>query len=406
MYRNSADSDLIFTPEDIALFRESPFASWMERLTLENPEHGIKPDAGSDDPADIPVPGDNGSDSAEGMDYKDLKYPGEPQLDDLQAGGRRVESINWQLEEPLRLAKTERAMCDGADFIVNGQLAIGVLSGAANLLMRTTGESALGNYLYLPCDSPTRTTPHSTFRLCFLADILHTLQGLLPPRMMAMGAGSELVSLDTEDHIYYYQAIKRRFIAAQAAFREDSMPDPVESSHLGRWSAWANEVLRQRALSGISVKDEVIAEGALKPEQIAPSERTLIYDLDDVDVEPSYPSAVSGDSRAAPPPNLRDPAEDCSGLASTPSEGDFSRSEKAHPLDSIEPDSPTSTLFDSEETVEAPCPEVALAIPEPDLPGGEQNPAKRQSEPPYRDILGDSKKPKDPPFSNNLNTNS
>ncbi|MBT4522281.1 MAG: hypothetical protein HOC23_19960, partial [Halieaceae bacterium] len=170
MYRNSADSDLIFTPEDIALFRESPFASWMERLTLENPEHGIKPDAGSDDPADIPVPGDNGSDSAEGMDYKDLKYPGEPQLDDLQAGGRRVESINWQLEEPLRLAKTERAMCDGADFIVNGQLAIGVLSGAANLLMRTTGESALGNYLYLPCDSPTRTTPHSTFRLCFLAD--------------------------------------------------------------------------------------------------------------------------------------------------------------------------------------------------------------------------------------------
>ena len=50
MYRYSVDNAITYTPEDFVLFREAPFACWMERLTLENPEHGIPPDAGSNPP--------------------------------------------------------------------------------------------------------------------------------------------------------------------------------------------------------------------------------------------------------------------------------------------------------------------------------------------------------------------
>ena len=50
MYLYSADNTVIYTPEDLSLFRESPFACWMERLTLENPDHGIAPDQNSTPP--------------------------------------------------------------------------------------------------------------------------------------------------------------------------------------------------------------------------------------------------------------------------------------------------------------------------------------------------------------------
>ncbi|HCD56119.1 MAG TPA: hypothetical protein DEQ90_11900, partial [Halieaceae bacterium] len=52
MYLYSVDRTLTFTSEDMVLFKESPFACWMERLTLENPAHGVAPDAGSAPPGD------------------------------------------------------------------------------------------------------------------------------------------------------------------------------------------------------------------------------------------------------------------------------------------------------------------------------------------------------------------
>jgi hypothetical protein len=229
MYRYSVDNAVTYTSEDLVLFRESPFASWMERLTLENPEHGILPDQDSQPP----------SNSMHRQD--DL-------AETLRAEGKQVSLIDWAAEEPQRRSATLEAMRQGMDFIVNGQLALGPLSGSANLLMRTSGYSELGNYLYIPCDTQSKTTIHSAFRLCFLADLLHSLQGQLPPQMLVIRGGSDLVPLNTEDHIYHYEAVKQRFMSTMREFRKHRMPDPVESAHFGRWSDCANEVLRQRAL--------------------------------------------------------------------------------------------------------------------------------------------------------------
>ena len=229
MYRYCVDDAITYTSEDLVLFRESPFACWMERLSLENPDHGIPPDVGSKPPGNS-------------MERQDEL------AETLRAEGKRVALIDWDAPEPERRRMTLDAMRRSQDFIVNGQLALGPLSGSANLLMRTSGYSELGNYLYLPCDTQVKTNLHSAFRLCFLADLLHSLQGQLPSQMLIIRSDSDLVPLNTEDHIYHYQAVKQRFMTAMREFRKHRMPDPAESSHFGRWSECANEVLRQRAM--------------------------------------------------------------------------------------------------------------------------------------------------------------
>ncbi len=231
MYRYSVDNAITYTSEDFVLFKESPFASWMERLTLENPDHGILPQAGSEAPTD----------TVESQD--DL-------ADTLRAEGKDVVLVNWERDEAARRTVTMDAMRNGADFIVNAQLAVGPMSGSANLLMRTSGYSEFGNYLYVPCNTQRHANTHAALRLCFLADLLHSLQGQLPPQMLIIRGGSDLVALETEDHIYHYRAVKHRFMGAQQAFRKHKMPDPAESAHFGRWAECANEVLKQRALRG------------------------------------------------------------------------------------------------------------------------------------------------------------
>ncbi len=270
MYRYSVDQSIAYTCEDLVLFRESPFASWMERLSLENPDHGIAPDAGIASPNDSPKP--------------------ESVLaSTLRAEGKNVIAIAWELGEAERRTATLAAMRHGIDFIVNGQLTVGPLSDYASLLMRTSGYSELGNYLYIPCDTQLKATLTSTFRLCFLADLLHSLQGQLPPQMLILRGDSDVVPLQSEDHIYHYRAVKQRFMAGQSAFRKHRMPDPVESAHFGRWSNCANELLKQRAL-GSEKPIELAGEGSWHDEVQVPAPEVVsrparsAYDLDSLGV--------------------------------------------------------------------------------------------------------------------------
>ncbi len=291
MYRYNVDNAVTYTSEDFVLFRESPFACWMERLTLENPEHGVPADAGSLPPVD----------STERQD---------DMADTLRAEGKDVRLIDWDADEAGRRSATLDAMRRGVDFIVNGQLALGPLSGAANLLVRTSGYSELGDFLYLPCETQSTSSPHSAFRLCFLADLLHSLQGQLPPQMLIIRGGDDLVPLQTDRHIYHYRAVKQRFMEAMRNFRKHRMPDPAASVHFGRWSDCAHEVLKQRLLR----EDQSAAIGGSDAEPYAEPLRRAVgaidsggdsYDPDDVvrpeaaRAEPAVIEARDGPGAAA-----------------------------------------------------------------------------------------------------------
>jgi hypothetical protein len=246
MYRYSVDNAVTYTSEDFVLFRESPFACWMERLSVENPEHGIPPDVGSLSPQD----------SIERQD---------DMADTLRTDGKDVRLVEWDADEPERRSATLEAMRKGADFIVNGQLALGPLSGTANLLVRTSGYSELGDFLYVPCSTQANASQHAEFRLCFLADLLHSLQGQLPPQMLVIRGGDDLVPLETESHIYHYRAVKQRFMETMRGFRKHRMPDPAESAHFGRWSDCAHEVLKQRLLREEQVGEEITDDDYQEP---------------------------------------------------------------------------------------------------------------------------------------------
>lgn len=242
MYRYIVDDEITYTPEDLVLFRESPFAVWMERLTLENPDHGIPPDLESI------------------ASYHQSPLPDPDIVATLRVEGRNVILIDSRQEEPLRRAATLTAMRAGADFIVSGQLAVGSFSSVVDLLMRTSGFSELGDFLYIPCDTRADKSLESSFRLCFAADLLAQLQGQLPPQMLIIRDGAEVIPLQTEDNIFYYRAVQKRFITAMNEFRKHRMPDPAESAHFGRWAECASEVLKQRASTDLLQEEQQAEE--------------------------------------------------------------------------------------------------------------------------------------------------
>jgi hypothetical protein len=260
MYRYIVDNVITYTQDDLALFRESPFALWMERLTLENPDHGIPADTEN-------VTSANRSDTQEDI------------VATLRSEGRNVALIDWELDEPERRTATLEAMRDGADFIVNGQLAVDCLSGVASLLMRTSGYSELGDFLYMPCETNARNTLQSAFRLSFVADLLLNVQGQLPPQMLIIRGGAEVVPLQVEDYIYYYRAVQRRFLQAMQSFRKHRMPDPAESSHFGRWAECASEVLKQRALSEQQRTEAPASAAAASAAQASENETAVFIEL-------------------------------------------------------------------------------------------------------------------------------
>jgi hypothetical protein len=286
MYRYIVDNAMTYTPDDLVLFRESPFAVWMERLTVENPDHGIPPDLESLS-----------------------TYPQSPQQDDivatLRSEGRNVALIDSDEAEPDRRVATLEAMRLGADFIVNGQLAFGTLSGTVDLLMRTSGFSELGDFLYIPCETRVDNSLQSPFRLCFAADLLATLQGQLPAQMLIIRNGAEVVPLQTEDHIHYYRAVQRRFFRAMHNFRKHRMPDPSESAHFGRWAECASEVLKQRAASEPHLEREPVQDA---PEEVVPVPQLRVasgagagsqYDMDVAGQTEFATSAARGDTSAS-----------------------------------------------------------------------------------------------------------
>lgn len=256
MYRYVVDSVATYTPEDLILFRESPFASWMERLQLESPDPELVPD--NEIVWGLPKRGVSAAEiQAEHVDWEALVH-GEINSDDLterdtaslpgamQIAGGEVVSIETHLDEPARRGLTLEAMHAGADFILNGELALGQFACDVELLVRSEGLSDLGEYIYLPCETGKQSPLHAMLRLCFAADLLHSIQGILPAEMLVMREGRAPKHHHTEHHIQAFRDLKHQFMSAQLSFSREEMPDPVLSSHFGRWKNCARKILRQR----------------------------------------------------------------------------------------------------------------------------------------------------------------
>lgn len=229
-----------FTPADLKLFYESPYASWMEQLDREKPDHGITPDLV------VAIGGAGTEGQVSPLHNKAF-------LQQLIDNGNEVVTVRERASSAERQLQTLNAMRAGANFIFSPYLSVLPLVGSIDFLVRTPGESVLGDFHYTPAEfyygEPDLTS--IPVELCCYVDMLEHIQGARPEEVLRVRASDasnpRIDRLPGGEYMFDYRKLKIRYRQAQVAFDSEVMPDPAESRHWGRWSRHARHVLARRA---------------------------------------------------------------------------------------------------------------------------------------------------------------
>ncbi|HAT9646330.1 TPA: TM0106 family RecB-like putative nuclease, partial [Legionella pneumophila subsp. pneumophila] len=218
---------IIYSPSDLTLFLESPFASWMEHFALNEPKTLDL----ADEPDELlSVLQDKGME----LEHKILN--------DFIA--RQLNVVQIEKTEHAQ-ADTIAAMQSGADVIYQAALSVLPFKGYADFLIKVEGESSLGDFYYEVWDTKLSKTvkPHFLVQLCCYADMLETLQGRRPDNIAVVVGTGEPRHFSTNDYFYYYLNLKHRFLQTHQNFSPEHCPNPADSAAWGRWSNYAQTLL-------------------------------------------------------------------------------------------------------------------------------------------------------------------
>jgi len=223
---------LIYSPSDLCRFMSSPFASWMERYSIENPDHGFERD---ETDAMLGLLQDKGEAHEAGL------------LEEFRNQGRDIAVIEGRSVEEKRL-NTLAAMASGAEIIFQACLQKSFFRGFADFLVKIPGESRLGDYHYEVWDTKLSKTPKPYFavQLCSYAEMLAEDQGCYAREIAVALGNGELCRLPASDYLFYYQHLKHQFLQFEAGFDANEMPDPAESRSWGDWAGMAEQLLLDR----------------------------------------------------------------------------------------------------------------------------------------------------------------
>ncbi len=226
---NYNNGTLNFSPSDLTLYMESPFASWMEHYAILYPE--ITPE--SDQP-DLMM----GLLQAKGNAHEKAT------LAELTSKGLSIENLS---KSDNTVASTINAMRTGVDVIYQARLAKLPFYGRADFLMKVAGASILGDYHYEIWDTKLSKTikPNFIMQLCCYVDMLEDLQGCRPNNIGIILGNNEKVSLRTNNYFYYYQQLKKSFLSAHNDFNPKDRPDPADSKSWGRWTKYVGSFLSE-----------------------------------------------------------------------------------------------------------------------------------------------------------------
>ncbi len=222
----------IFSPSDLTRFMESPFASWMDRYTMEFPDH-----APAKDQADALV--------------VSLQKRGFAHEDQLEAEFREqgLSVVKIEAESAVEKHKaTLSAMNRGVDVIVQAHLEREEFAGFADFLVKVEGISDLGDFHYEVWDTKLakQLKPTYVIQLCCYAEMLEAVQGIRPKQITVALGNGEKKALRTNDYFHYYQRLKQEFLSTQRSFDSKTMPDPADSKSWGNWSAYAQQLLTDK----------------------------------------------------------------------------------------------------------------------------------------------------------------
>lgn len=231
MYKQA--EKIIYSPSDITLFMESPFASWMERFTLHHPDF-----AGNSDDKDIV----SSTLQAKGIEREKALLK---QFEDQGLHIARIDNVKGNKH---KAEKTIEAMNQGIDVIYQAALGLDQFHGFADFLVKTKDDNDRTNVCYEIWDTKLSSSIKPTFiiQLCCYAEMLQAIQGTLPEYIIVAMGNNKQERLKTKDFYYYYQAIKQEFILAQERFDANQRPNPADSKSFGRWQNYAEQLLTEQ----------------------------------------------------------------------------------------------------------------------------------------------------------------
>lgn len=220
---------IIYSPSDLTLYMDSPFASWMERSALINSDMLSYVD---EEDALMGVLQQKGAEHEQAI------------LNSFLDRGLSVAQI---AKGPNALEDTLAAMQSGVDIIYQAALFATPFKGYADFLVKVAGKSHLGDFHYEVWDTKLAKSvkPYFIVQLCCYADMLAAVQGLRPDHVVVVLGNAETIRCRTNDYFYYYKNLKNRFLQAHQTFSMTTRPNPADSSGWGRWSNYAESLLKE-----------------------------------------------------------------------------------------------------------------------------------------------------------------
>ena len=248
------DDKMTYSPTDLVRFFESEFASYMDHLekavSIEEREQ-----LGAD--RDLPDP------------LKELI---------MNMGHQHEENVIHKIEQKSPVFRIDKdsqsrkssmeqsllAIKNGEENIYQAALKKENLFGYADLLVKKSGDSALGQHYYIPYDIKLSHHPkaQAVVQLCCYCDMLQTIQGLLPPQFAVVTKDATTHFFNTSCFFYFYRFLKKQFLLYHKTFSEKTIPLPAKQAEHRDWSFFA-EKTRLRAddislVAGISSTHTVL----------------------------------------------------------------------------------------------------------------------------------------------------
>lgn len=236
------DGKIIYSPSDLIRYLASPYASWMDRYYLENPDV-LTPDDDSEDRKLIARTGDEHEQTV---------------LKELKAEVNGLVEIARD-DVPAAQAKTLATIKAKAPIIYQAALESDRFFGFADFIILDDA----GRYQIWDTKLARSPKPYYAIQLCCYSEMFAAMNGVEMPEKFGIILGSkDKVELRVEDYLHYYRRIRDGFLTMQDGYtgKLEDCPEPLPSSDPtahGHWTSHADKYFEEKdhlvRVAGITV---------------------------------------------------------------------------------------------------------------------------------------------------------
>ncbi len=213
---------LVYSPSDLVRFFASPFASWMDRYSLENPGTVI-PDEKTEDEKLFAQTGDK----FERTVLEELKLS-VPSLVEIPKSDTAV-----------ALTMTLAAIHDKASIIYQARLENELFAGFADFIIF---DESTKKYKVWDTKLARSPKPYYAIQLCCYSEMLAAITKTPISEKFGIILGTkDRIEFRIEDYIHYYRHVKSSFLTMQSSFSGKLMdrPEPLPRADHGCWTSHA-----------------------------------------------------------------------------------------------------------------------------------------------------------------------